>query len=239
MTVIIVPPTPSSSSKSHTGAIAGGVAGGIIALAAAVILLLFCWRRNRRQEQGIEGNFDPGRIVRPADDGQPNLAGGAEITPYHYDPPSSVVSGPISPTFSDGSMRQYRDSQGLMSSTYGGVGGVTATSSGSQYAPTSSDGPSPPPGSSSQARSNSYSSAVAPAPGFPVAQPYYRPLSSKEQEVLRKRAESGLGLASQPEEGEGNIMQHSDGGRITEPVPPDRPTQEVPPSYYSIHGDPY
>jgi hypothetical protein len=135
-------------------------------------------------------------------------------------------------------MRQYRDSQALLGSTYGAGGagagaGATATS-GSHYAPTSSDSASPPPGSSSHGRNNSYGSAGL-GPGFPVAQPY-RPLSSKEAEALRQRGEGGLGLASAIEESEGDVIQHSDGGRITEPVPPSRPPQEIPPSYYSIPG---
>ena len=245
MTVIIVP-TSSPSSKSHTGAIAGGAAGGIVALAAAIIIFLFCWRRRRRDE--FDGNFDPGRIVRSAGDaGHTDLAG-AVVTPYNYEPPSSALSGPTSPTFSaDSSMQQYRDSQGLLGSTHGGAGVATASSS-SQYAPTSSEGlrASSPPGKSSHARSNSYgSTGLAPGPGFPVAQPY-RPLSSKEQERLRQRGDGGpeLGLASlsAAEEGESNIIQHSDGGRITddtEPELPSRPPQEIPPSYYSIPGNPY
>jgi hypothetical protein len=130
-------------------------------------------------------------------------------------------------------MRQYRDSQALLV----GAGGATATS-GSHYAPTSNGGVSPPPGSSSHGRSNSHGSAAL-GPGFPVAQPY-RPMSSKEQEALRQRGDGGLGLASALEEGEGEVIQHSDGGRITEPepVPPSRPPQEIPPSYYSISADP-
>ena len=91
-----------------------------------------------------------------------------------------------------------------------------------------------PPGSSSHGRSNSYGS-LGLGPGFPLAQPY-RPLSVKEAEALRQRGEGGLGLASAIEEGEGDIIQHSDGGRITEPEPPSRPAQEIPPSYYSISG---
>ena len=236
-TIVIVPTGVTSSKSSNTGAIAGGVAGGIVALAAAIIIFLFCWRRNRRREE-FDGNFDPDRVVRHA--GHTDLAG-AEVTPYQYDPPSSGPSGPTSPAFSaDGSMRQYRDSQALLGSTYegrGGIGGATATS-GSHYAPTSSSGAaSPPPGSSSHARSNSYGSAgLGPGgPGFPVAQPY-RPLSSKEVEALRQRGD-GLGLASALEEGEGDVIQHSDGGRITEPEPPSRPAQEIPPSYYSIPVD--
>jgi hypothetical protein len=132
-------------------------------------------------------------------------------------------------------MRQYRDSQALLGGT--GVGAATATS-GSHYAPTSRDGASPPPGSSSHGRSTSHGSAGL-GPGFAVAQPY-RPLSSKEQEALRQRGEGGLGLASALEEGEGDVIQHSDGGRITEPesLPPSRPPQEIPPSYYSISGNP-
>ena len=164
--------------------------------------------------------------------GHTDLAG-AEATPYSYEPASTA--GPTSPTFSaDGSMRQYRDShQGLLGNTRAGAGAATATS-GSHYAPTSSDGAtSPPPGSSSHGRNESYGS------GFPVAQPY-RPLSSKEQEALRQRGEGGLGLASALEEGDGDVIQHSDGGRVTEPepAPPSRPPQEIPPSYYSISGNP-
>ena len=130
-------------------------------------------------------------------------------------------------------MRQYRDSQTLL----GGAGGATVTS-GSHYAPTSSGAVSPPPGSSSHDRSNSHSSGAL-GPGFQAAQPY-RPMSSKEQEALRQRGEGGLGLASALEDGEGEVIQHSDGGRITEPesVPPSRPPQEIPPSYYSISGNP-
>lgn len=227
---IIIVPTGSSSKSSNTGAIAGGVAGGVAAIAAIIIIFLFCWRRNRRREE-FDGNFDPDRVVRHG--GHTDLAG-AEATPYSYEPPSSVLSGPTSPSFNgDGSMRQYRDSQALLGA---GVGAATATS-GSHYAPTSSSGAaSPPPGSSSHARSNSHGSGAL---GFPVPQPY-RPLSSKEQEALRQRGEGGLGLASAVEEGDGEVIQHSDGGRITEPesVPPTRPPQEIPPSYYSIADNP-
>jgi hypothetical protein len=226
-------PTGSSSSKSsNTGAIVGGVAGGIAAIAAAIIIFLFCWRRNRRREE-FDGNFDPDRVVRHA--GHTDLAG-AEVTPYHYEAPSTALSGPTSPTFSaDSSMRQYRDSQALLGSTYEGVAGATATT-GSHYAPTSSDGASAPPGSSTHGRNNSYGSAGL-GPGFPVAQPY-RPLSSKELEAARQRGDGGLGLASAIEEGEGEVIQHSDGGRVPEPepAPPSRPPQEIPPSYYSISG---
>lgn len=225
-------PTGSSSSKSsNTAAIAGGVAGGVAALAAVIIIFLFYWRRNRRPEE-FDGNFDPDRVVRHA--GHTDLAG-AEVTPYHYEAPSTALSGPTSPTFSaDSSMRQYRDSQALLGSTYEGVAGATATT-GSHYAPTSSDGASVPPGSSSHGRNNSYGSAGL-GPGFPVAQPY-RPLSSKELEAARQRGDGGLGLASAIEEGEGEVIQHSDGGRVEpEPAPPSRPPQEIPPSYYSISG---
>jgi hypothetical protein len=219
-TIIIVPTGPSSSESSNTAAIAGGVAGGIAVLAAVIIIFLFYWRRNRRPEE-----FDPDRVVQHV--GHTDIAG-AEVTPFSYEGPPSVLSGPTSPTFSpDGSMRQYRDSQGLL-----GAGVATATS-GSYYASTSSDGAaSPPPGSSSQGRSNSYGSAGL-TPGFPVAQPY-RPQSSKELETLRQRGEGGLGLASALEEGEGDIIQHSDGGRVTGPLEPNRPPQEIPPSYDSI-----
>ena len=225
-TVIIVPTGGVSSKSSNTGAIVGGVAGGIVALAAAIIIFLFCWRRNRRREE-FDGNFDPDRVVGHA--GHTDLVG-AEATPYHYEPPSSV-SGPTSPAFSgDGSMRQYRDSQGLLGGI-NGAGGASATT-GSHYAPTSS-GASAPPRSSGHDRSNSYSSAGL----GPEAQPY-RPLSAKEQEALRQRGQGGLGLASTLEEGEGDVIQHSDGGRITEPVPSSSVPHEIPPSYYSIPMDP-
>jgi hypothetical protein len=229
-TIIIVPTGASSSKSSNTAAIAGGVAGGIAALAVVIIIFILCWRRKRRPEE-FDGNFDPDRVVRHA--GHTDLAG-AEVTPYHYEAPSTALSGPTSPTFSaDGSMRQYRDSQALLGGTYGGAAGGATGTSGSHYAPTSSGGTSPPPGSSSHGRSNSHGSAGL-GPGFPVAQPY-RPMSSKEAEALRQR-EGGLGLASAIEEGEGDVIQHSDGGRITEPAPPSRPPQEIPPSYYSISG---
>jgi hypothetical protein len=42
---------------------------------------------------------------------------------------------------------------------------------------------------------------------------------------MRQRGEGGLGLASALEEGEGDIIQHSDGGRIGEPEPPSRRTR--------------
>jgi hypothetical protein len=223
-TIVIVPTGATSSKSSNTGAIVGGVAGGIAALAAVIIIFLFYWRRSRRSEE-FDGNFDPDRVVRHA--GHTDLAS-AEATPYHYEPPAGAPSGPTSPTFSDGSMRQFRDSQALL-------GAATATS-GSHYAPTSSDGASAPRASSSHARSNSHVSAGL-GPGLPVAQPY-RPLSSKEREALRQRGEGGLGLAGALEEGESEVIQHSDGGRIAEPTPPSRPAQEIPPSYDSIPGNP-
>jgi len=225
-----VPTSSGSGGSSNTGAIVGGVAGGIAAIAAIIIIFLFYWRRNRRREE-FDGNFDPDRVVGHA--GHTDL-GGAEVTPYNYDPPANAsVSGPGSPTFSaDSSMRQYRDSQALLGGSVfegagAGAGAATATS-GSHYAPTSSDGASAPPGSSNHGRSNSHGSGPQP----------YRPLSAKEREALRQRGEGGLGLASALEEGEGDIIQHSDGGRITEPVPPSRPAQEIPPSYDSIPGNP-
>jgi len=129
-------------------------------------------------------------------------------------------------------MRQYRDSQALLGgSILEGAGGATGTT-GSHYAPTSSDGASAPPGSTSHGRSSSLGSAGF-VPGFPTAQPY-RPLSAKERDAMRQRGEGGLGLASPLEESEGDVIQHSDGGRIAEPAPPSRPLQEIPPSYDSI-----
>jgi hypothetical protein len=230
---IIVAPTGSSSGSggTSTGAIVGGVAGGIAALAAVIIIGLFYWRRNRRRDD-FDGNFDPDRVVRHV--GDADLAGGAEVTPYNYEPGMGGVgggfSGPNSPTFSgNGSMRQYRDSQALLGGTLPG-GAATATS-GSHYAPTtSSDGASAHPASSGHGRSSSLGSSG-------VSQPY-RPLSAKEREALRQRGEV-LGLATAPEEGEGDVIQHSDGGRIVDPAPASRP-QEIPPSYDSIpgHGHP-
>jgi hypothetical protein len=131
-------------------------------------------------------------------------------------------------------MRQYRDSQALLGGSLAGAGAATATS-GSHYAPTSSDGASAPPGSSSHARSSSLGGAGL-GPGFPVAQPY-RPLSAKEREALRQRGDGGLGLASAAEAGDGDVIQHSDGGRIAEPAP-SHPLHEIPPSYDSIPGNP-
>jgi hypothetical protein len=155
---------------------------------------------------------------------------GAVVTPFGYGPPSSVLSGATSPTSSaDGSMRQYRDSRALLASTQGGAGRATASSSGSQYTSTSSDGlrASFPPGSLNHARSNSYGSAGL-TQGFPVAQPY-RPCTPLSAENLHLHGEK-----------EGGIIQHSDAGRITEPVPPpSRTPQEIPPSYYSISENPF
>ena len=228
-----MPSSSSSGSSSNTGAIVGGVAGGVAAIAAIIIVFLFYWRRNRRREEEFDGNFDPDRVVQHG--GHTDLAG-AEVTPYSFEPNAGTPSGPTSPTFSgDGSMRQYRDSQALLGGSIAGAGAATATS-GSHYAPTSSDGASVPPGSSSHARSSSLGGAGL-GPGFPVAQPY-RPLSAKEREALRQRGDGGLGLASAAEEGEGDVIQHSDGGRIAEPVVPTRPPQEIPPSYDSIPGNP-
>jgi hypothetical protein len=153
---------------------------------------------------------------------------GLEVTPFSYTPTTGTFSGPTSPTFSgDGSMRQYRDSQVLLGGE--GAGAATGTT-GSHYAPTSSGGGSVPPGSSGQAHSSSLG-----GPGFPVAQPH-QPLSPKERDGLRQRGAGRLGLASAVEEGEGVVVQHSDGGRVAEAAElvPNRLVQEVPPSYDSI-----
>jgi hypothetical protein len=219
-----VPTAPSSGGggSSNTGAIVGGVAGGIAVLLVILITGLFYWRRSRRRDD-FDGNFDPDRVIRHA--GDADLAGGAEVTPYHYEPGvGRPMSGPSSPTYSaNGSMRQYRESQSLLGgNVFAGVA-PTATS-GSHYAPTSSDGASAHPESSGHGRSSSLGSSG-------IAQPY-RPMSTKEREVLRQRGD-GLGLATAPEEAEGDIIQHSDGGRIPEHVPPSQP-QEIPPSYDSI-----
>ena len=113
-----------------------------------------------------------------------------------------------------------------------GAGAATGTTE-SHYAPTSSGGDgSAPPGSASHARSSSLGSGELGPVGFPVAQPHHAPLSPKA---------GGLGLATTVEEGEGIIVQHSDGGRVPElePVDPNsRVVQEIPPSYDSISGNP-
>ncbi len=141
-TYVIIPTVPSSSNGSNTGPIVGGAVGGAAALVAAIIIILFCWRRRRRREEPGE-NFDPDRVVQ--DPGLPDIAG-AVATPFEYQPPASSLSGPTSPTFSDGSMRQYPDSQGLLGGSGLEGAGTTTGTSGSQYASTSSDGPSAPPG---------------------------------------------------------------------------------------------
>jgi hypothetical protein len=134
------------------------------------------------------------------------------------------MSGPSSPSYSaNGSMRQYRESQSLLGGNV--IAGVAPTAtSGSHYAPTSSDSTSARPESSGHGRSSSLGSSG-------VTQPY-RPMSTKEREALRQRGDV-LGLATAPEEVEGDIIQHSDGGRVAEHVPPSQP-HEIPPSYDSI-----
>ena len=215
-------PPSSSGGGSSTGAIAGGVAGGVVALVIAILLFLFCRRRNRQAEGPVI--FDPGRIVRDAD--HTDLEG-IQVTPFRYTPTTGTFSGPTSPTFSgDGSMRQYRGSQALL-----GGEGATVTS-GSHYAPTSSGGGSAPPGSLGQAHSSSLG-----GPGFPVSQTH-QPLSPKEHDGLRQRGAGRFGLTSAVEEDKGVVVQHSDGGRLAEPkIIPNRPVQEVPPSYDSIPGN--
>jgi len=213
-----VQPSSGGGSSSNTGAIVGGIVGGIAALAAIILIGLLCWRRNRRRNEDFDGNFDPDRVVRHA--GNTDLAG-AEVTPYSYEPgvagaAAAAASGPSTgPSSSgNGSMRQYRDSQALLGAS---AGAGTATT-GSHYAPTSSDSASVYP--SSPAHS---SQQHGPQP--------YRPMSTKEREAMRQR-EGGLGLASAAEEEE--VIQHLDGGRIPEPpVPPAQPN-EIPPSYDSI-----
>ena len=220
-TIIVVPTSPSSGSSSNTGAIIGGVAGGIAALLGILIIGLFYWRRNRRRDD-FDGNFDPDRVVRHA--GDADLAGGAEVTPYHYEPGVGHTSGPSSPTFSaDSSMRQYRESQSLLGGNVFAGAAPTATS-GSHYAPTSSDGASAHPDSSGHGRSSSLNSSG-------IGQPY-QPMSTKEREAMRQRGD-GLGLATAHEEVEGDVIQHSDGGRLPDTVPPTQ-AREIPPSYDSI-----
>lgn len=222
-TVLITPSVSASSGggSSNTGAIAGGIAGGIIGLIAILLIGLFCWRRNRRRSDDFDGNFDPDRVVRHV--GHTDLAGGAEVTPYSYEPgvagAAAAHSGPSTgaPSSSgDGSMRQYHDSHALL------AGGVATATSGSHYAPTSSDSASAYP--SSLAHSSQHG-------GVPVPQPYH-PMSTKEREMLRQRGQGGLGLASAAEEDE--VIQHTDGGQISDPsVAASRP-HEIPPSYDSI-----
>jgi hypothetical protein len=219
---------PTSGGGGHTGAIAGGVAGGVVAVVVAIVLLIFCWRRNRRPEEP-GAIFYPERVVRQTDI-HTDLEG-AEVTPFSYTPTTGTFSGgAASPTFSgDGSMQQYRDSQALLGG--GGAGAATTTgTSGSHYAPTSSGDGSAPLVSASHARSSSLGSAGL-GPGFPVPQPHRGPLSPKE---------GGLGLATALDEGEGIVVQHSDGGRVadSEPIVPNRLVQEIPPSYDSIPGNP-
>lgn len=218
------------SSSSNTGAIVGGIAGGIAGLVAILLIGIFCWRRNRSRPEDFDGNFDPDRVVRHV--GATDLAG-AEVTPYQYEPgaaaagaaaAASVHHSPSTgaPSSSGGgSMRQYTDSQALLA---GSAGAATATS-GSHYAPTSSDSASVYP--SSLAHSSQQHHAV----GMPVAQPY-RPMSTKEREAMRQRGQGGLGLASAAEEEE--VIQHTDGGQIPDTsVAPSSP-HEIPPSYDSI-----
>ncbi|KAI9445674.1 hypothetical protein BJY52DRAFT_1315578 [Lactarius psammicola] len=227
-TVIITPSVAASSGggSSNTGAIVGGIVGGIAGLIAILLIGLFCWRRNRRRRDDFDGNFDPDRVVGHI--GHTDLAG-AEVTPYSYEPGVAGAtlghSGPSTgaPSSSgDGSMRQYHDSQALL---VGSAGAGTATS-GSHYAPTSSDSASAYP--SSIAHSSSQHGIM------PVPQPY-RPMSTKEREALRQRGEGGLGLASALEEEE--VIQHTDGGQIPHPMIPVTPPHEVPPSYDSIPGN--
>jgi hypothetical protein len=248
-TYVIVPTVASSSGSNNTGPIVGGAVGGVAALGAIIIIILFCWRRRRRREEPEPGGtFDPDRVVR--DPGLPDIDG-AVATPFEYEPPASSPSGPTSVTFSDGSMRQYPDSQVLLGGSGLEGAGTTTGTSGSHYASTSSDGPSAPPGSSTQGRSTSHGSAGL-GPVFPVGQPL-QPLRlqpTKQSEASRQKGVGGLGLASAPKQGEGNVesrveghveghvLQHEDGGRIadSEPVPPSAP-QEIPPSYDSIPGN--
>lgn len=222
-------PSSGGGGGSNTGAIVGGIAGGLAGLAAIILIGLFCWRRNRSRNEDFDGNFDPDRVVRHG--GHTDLAG-AEVTPYSYEPgvagtavaASGLSTGPSTGPSSSGtgSMRQYRDSQALLA---GSAGAGTATS-GSHYAPTSSDSASVYP--SSHAHSSQQHGGMP----MPVPQPY-RPMSTKEREAMRQRGEGGLGLASAAEEDE--VIQHMDGGILPEPsVPPARPPQEIPPSYDSI-----
>jgi len=240
-TYIVVPTVASSPKINNIAPIVGGVIGGIVTVASPLIIILIYWRRRRRRKEP-GGNLDNGRVVRRSD--LPNIAS-AVATPFEYEPPASSLSGPTSPTFSDGSMRQYRDSQVLLGGSGLEGAGEAIGTSGSHYAYTSSDGPSAPLGPSSQAGSHSHGSAGL-GPGFPVGQPLqpFRPQYAKQPEASRRKGMGGLASAS--EQGEGNVeshvespvIQHEDGGRVaeSEPVPPSAP-QEIPPSYDSIPGN--
>jgi len=123
-------------------------------------------------------------------------------------------------------MRQYHDTQALLRA--GSAGAATVTS-GSHYAPTSSDSASVYPDSSQQHHQQQQHPAVV---GMPVPQPY-RPMSTKEREAARQRGQSGgLGLASAPEEEE--VIQHTDGGQLPDTTIPPSSPHEIPPSYDSI-----
>jgi len=229
----------SNHSSSNTGAIVGGIAGGIAGLAAILLIGLFCWRRNRTRRDDFDGNFDPDRVVRHV--GATDLAG-AEVTPYHYEPGGLAAAGAVAagagsahhssggsagpPSSSGGgSMRQYQDTQALLRA--GSAGAATVTS-GSHYAPTSSDSASVYPDSSQQHHQPQVLGAV----GMPVPQPY-RPMSTKEREAARQRGQSGgLGLASAAEEEE--VIQHTDGGQIPDTTVAPSSPHEIPPSYDSI-----
>jgi hypothetical protein len=195
--------------------IAGGAASGVVTLVTVIVFLFFRWRRHRRI-QGPGAIFYPERVVRQADI-HTDLSN-AEITPFSYTPTTGTFSGgAASPTFSgDGSMRQYRDGQAFLG---GGEAGAATGTSGSHYAPTSSGDGSAPPGLASHAHSSSLGGAGL-GPGFPVPQPHRGALS--------------------PKEGEGIVVQHSDGGRVadSEPIVPNRLVEEIPPSYDSIPGNP-
>ena len=232
-TYIVVPTVASSPKINNIAPIVGGVIGGIVTVASPLIIILIYWRRRRRRKEP-GGNLDNGRVVRRSD--LPNIAS-AVATPFEYEPPASSLSGPTSPTFSDGSMRQYRDSQVLLGGSGLEGAGEAIGTSGSHYAYTSSDGPSAPLGSSSQAGSHSHGSAGL-GPVFPVGQPLQplrlQPTEQSEAsrqkgvgelglaeasrqkgvgglglaEASRQKGVGGLGLASAPEQAEGDVESH-------------------------------
>jgi hypothetical protein len=103
----------------------------------------------------------------------------------------------------DSSMWQFHESQALLG---GSVlkPGVPTTTLGSHYAPTSSDGASAHP-ASSHAHSSSHSSSAS----LGVISQLYHPVSSKECEAMCQQGQTGLRLASAPEECEGVVIQQS------------------------------
>ncbi|KAI0245376.1 hypothetical protein BJV78DRAFT_412269 [Lactifluus subvellereus] len=201
-TISIIDPTISITSRvpsGSNGAVIGGIAGGVSAVFVVLTLGLFYWCRKRRRDV-FDGAVQPDRVAQPT--GRTDLTG-TEVTPYRDEPEvactASSRSGPVSSTWSgDSSVRQYRESQALLGDSTRKAGVAMATS-GSHYAPTSSDDASAYP-TSSHAHSSSSRSGAGFGSGFPVSQPV--PMSTKERKALRQHGQTGLDIASAPEEGE-------------------------------------